>query len=160
MLFNGNVIFHNKYIQPGEFGRKLLKVAAIGGQIASGVASAEVTVTTEYKDANGNIRKNSSTHAAFGEKAQAVGEAGYVASSALYDTVKERFNALQETDDYALIFAKGENGEKFLIKVNKETGKELDKIILENNKPIYDVDFATDDIYYSQRNQVKIFKNN
>ena len=71
---------------------------------------------------------------------------------------KERHNALQETNKYAILFAKGENGERLLIKVDKETGEELDKITVDNLRPIYDVDYATDDIYYSVKNQVKVFK--
>ncbi len=157
--FDGKVIFHNKYKQPGEFGRKFVKGLSIAGKIASGVGSAEVTVTTEYKDANGNTVKNSNTSAAFGEKTKAIAEAGYVAADVVGESVKNRFNAMKETDNYSLIFAKGEENIKLLIKVNKETGEEMDKIILENNKPIYDIDYATDDIYYSQKNKVKIFKN-
>lgn len=156
--FDGKVVFHNKYKQPGEFGRKLFKGIARAGQVASAIGSAEVTTTTQYKDSKGNTVTNSNTSAVFGKKAQAISKAGYAASSIAIDQLRNRFNAMQETDNYALIFAKGEEGEKYLIKVNKETGKEIDKIILENNKPIYDVDFATDDIYYSRKNEVKIFK--
>ncbi len=156
--FDGKVLFHRKYSQPGEFGRKLFKGLAGVAQVASAVATAEVTVTSEYKDSEGNSVKNSSTSALFGENAKAIGEAGYIASGIAKNLLKERFNAMQETNKYALIFAKGDNKEKLLVKVSKETGEEMDKIVLENNKPIYDVDFATDIIYYSRKNEVKIFK--
>ncbi|UOB16232.1 outer membrane protein assembly factor BamB family protein [Abyssalbus ytuae] len=155
---DGNVIFHNKYVQPGEFGRRLLKSTFIAGQIVGGIAAAEVTVSTTYKDSNGNTVQSESTHAAFGNKAKAIGEAGFFAGSIGQNFVQNRYNAMQETDNYALIFAKSEDGAKHLIKVNKENGKEENKIILNNNKPVYDVDYATDDIYYSKDNEVMIFK--
>ncbi|WP_237274606.1 outer membrane protein assembly factor BamB family protein [Tenacibaculum ovolyticum] len=156
--FSGKLLFHKKYSQPGEFGRKLFKGLSQAAQAASAVATAEVTVTTEYKDSKGNSVKNSNTSALFGERTKAIGEAGYIAAGVATSFLKDRFNAMQETNKYALIFAKGENKAKLLVKVNKETGEEIDKIVLENNKPVYDVDFATDIIYYSRKNQVKIFK--
>ena len=65
---------------------------------------------------------------------------------------------MQETDVYAIIFAKGENGEKLLIRVDKETGEELDKITVDTNKPVYDYDPVTKDLFYSSGKEVKIFK--
>ncbi|WP_417785424.1 PQQ-binding-like beta-propeller repeat protein [Tenacibaculum sp.] len=156
--FNGKLLFHKKYSQPGELGRKIFKGLSQAAQVASAAATAEVTVTTEYKDSKGNSVKNSNTSALFGERTKAIGESGYIAAGVTGSFLNDRFNAMQETNKYALIFAKGENNSKLLVKVNKETGKEIDKIVLENNKPVYDVDFATDMIYYSRKNQVKIFK--
>ncbi len=155
---SGAVIFHNKYTQPGELGRRLLKSAAIAGQIAGGVASAEVTGTLTYRDSNGNEVSNSFRSSLFGDKAQAIGEAGFYAGAIGQTFVQNRYLAMQETDNYSLIFAKGENGEKLLIKVDKETGTEIDKIVLESNKPIYDVDYVSDDIYYSKGKEISIFK--
>lgn len=155
----GNVVFHNTYIQPGELGRRLLKSTAIAGQIVGGLASTEITVTTTYRDADGNTVENSQTSALFGEKAKAIGEAGYYAGRIGQQFVQDRFLAMQETDSYSLIFSKGKNGEKLLIKVDKETGKELDKIVMENNKPIYDVDYVSDDLYYTKGSNLMVYKN-
>tara|TARA_R110000868_G_scaffold146932_1_gene368046 strand:+ start:769 stop:2655 length:1887 start_codon:yes stop_codon:yes gene_type:complete len=157
---SGAIIFHNKYTQPGELGRRLLKSAAIVGQIAGSVAAAEVTVHSTYRDSEGNTVNNSSSTALFGNKAKAIGEAGFLAGSVGQTFVQDRYLAMQETDNYSLIFAKGEAGEKLLIKVNKETGEEIDKITFDNNKPIYDVDYVSDDIYYSNGKEVRIFKGN
>ncbi|MBA6313619.1 outer membrane protein assembly factor BamB family protein [Cellulophaga baltica] len=154
---SGAVLFHNKYTQPGEFGRRLLKTTAIVGQVAGSVASAEATATTSYRDSEGNQVTQTTTYS-FGKKAQAIGKAGFYAGAIGQTFVQDRYLAMQETDNYTLIFAKGETGEKLLIKVNKETGEEIDKIILENNKPIYDIDYVSDDIYYSKGKEVRIFK--
>ena len=155
---SGTVLFHNTYTQPGELGRRLLKSSLIAGQIVGSVASAELTVSQTYKTPNGDVVTNSNSYALFRNKAKAIGEAGYIGGAFGQQFVQDRHLAMQETDNYALIFAKGDNGEKLLIKVNKETGEELDKITLENNKPIYDVDYVTDDIYYSTGKEVKVFK--
>ncbi len=155
---SGNVIFHNKYVQPGEAGRRLLKTALIAGQVVGSVATAQVTFTSTYRDSEGNMISNSNSYDVFGEKAAAIGRAGFYAGQFGQQFVQSRFRAMQETDTYSIIFAKGDNGEKLLIKVDKETGDEIDKIIMENNKPIYDVDYVSDDIYYSKNKEVQIFK--
>ena len=157
---SGSIIFQNSYTQPGELGRRLLKTAAISGQIIGGAAASQLAVNVTYRDSNGNVVKQTSQkYTLFGEKAQAIGEAGYLAGKIGQKFVQDRFLAMQETDSYSLIFAKGDNQEKLLIKIDKETGKELDKIILENNKPIYDVDYVSDDIYYTKDNKMMVFLN-
>jgi len=155
---SGKVIFHNQYKQPGETGRVLKNIGLGLANIGFAVAGATSTTNTYYRDSEGNIVSRSSTSAVFGDKAKAIGDAGYIATAAAMLFAKERHNALQETNKYAILFAKGENGERLLIKVDKETGEELDKITVDNLRPIYDVDYATDDIYYSVKNQVKVFK--
>ena len=52
---SGTVIFHNKYSQPGELGRKFLKAGAAIGTAAAAVAATRVEVYAVRKDANGNI---------------------------------------------------------------------------------------------------------
>jgi len=156
---SGTVVFHNKYTQPGEFGRILGKTALQLGRFAAAVAATEVIATTTYRDADGNVIGESSTRfALFGKKAKAIGEAGYFAGTFTQQFVQERFNALQQTDKYVILFAKGEEGERLLIKVDKETGKEVDKIIVENTKPVYDYDMVSEDLYYSKGKNVMIFK--
>lgn len=154
--YSGNVTFHKKYVQPGELGRRLLKTGAILGQFAGGVAAA--TVTTSYRNSNGEVVARNDEQALFGERTKAIGEAGFMAGAIGQSFVQNRFNAMQETKTYAIIFAKSETNERSLIRVSKETGEELDKILVENVKPVYDVDHATNDIYYSKKNEVKIFK--
>ena len=80
------------------------------------------------------VVENKSTRAAAG----LVGDA----SNALAQNFTKRFDALQQDDKYALIFSKGETGAKYIIKANKETGAEDNKIEVESNKPIYDYDGA------------------
>ena len=155
----GTVLFHNKYVQPGEFARKFGKAALQLGSTVAAIATVEYTTSTTYRDANGNMITNTSEpKALFGERAKAIGEAGYIAGTFSQQFVQDRFNALQEDDKDAIIFAKGDNKERLLIKVDKETGKEEDKIIVKNTKPVYDYDAVSGDLYYSKGKEVMIFK--
>jgi len=155
---SGKVLFHNKYVQPGELGRRFAKSALMLGRFAGAAATTTVSTQTTYRDSNGNtITQSSSPQAVFGEKAKAIGEGGYFAGTFTQQFVQKRFNALQETDEFAIIFAKGDS-QRLLIKVDKKTGKEVDKIIVENTKPVYDYDSASQDLYYSKGKKVMIFK--
>ncbi len=154
----GEVVFHNKYSQPGELGRKFLKAGLAVGTFASAVATTKIEVYAVHRDANGNEVSQKIGEIGFDEKTRQIGEAGYFAGSIGKALVKKRFNALKQTDKYAIIFAKGENSEKLLVRVDKETGKELDKITVENNKPVYDYDSVSKDLFYSKGKTVKIFK--
>ena len=69
----------------------------------------------------------------------------------------KRFNAMKQNRDYAFIFAKEETGEKVLVKVRKADGVEMDKIIFKNNKPNYEIDPATQNIFYVLDNSIQIF---
>ncbi len=156
---SGNVIFHNKYSQPGELGRRFLKAGAVIGTAVASVATTKVEVYAVTKDANGNvIGQDKIGEIGFSKKTQQLGEAGYLAGSISKEFVKDRFNALQQTDNYAIIFGKGENKEKLLVRIDKESGEEVDKIIVENNKPIYNYDPVSKGLFYSKSNKLMIFK--
>lgn len=155
---SGAVVFHNKYSQPGELGRKFLNAGIAIGNAASAIASTKAEVYSVSKDANGNvISEDKVGEIGFSKKTQQLGEAGYLAGSIGKEFVKNRFNALQQTDKFAIIFGKGENKEKLLVRIDKESGKEVDKIIVENNKPIYSYDAVSKGLFYSKKNKVMIF---
>ncbi len=155
---DGKTIFQHKYTQPGEVGRFFKKVGVSAMSFAASVATAEYSQTTSYRDPSGQIVTDRKTQPVFNDKVNALGVMGYISSALLYDKIKSRHNALTETAEYALIFAKGDNGEKLLYKVDKQTGEEIDKIIMDNSNPVYDVDYVNEDIYYSRGKEVKIFK--
>lgn len=157
---DGSIAFHNKYSQPGEFGRKFIKGALSVTNTVAAIATTNIEVYQVTRDENGNEVSTKVGEIGFDEKTRKIGAAGYMAGSIGKEFVKKRFNALKETDKYAILFAKGENNEKLLIRVDKETGKELDKIVVENNKPVYDYDSVTKDLFYSKGKIVKVFKGN
>lgn len=160
---DGTVKYHNVYKQPGETGRRLLKGASLVGSYAMGGASAvngfagqEVDlvfrddqgniVGTAHKDADKKLLRKSNNQAA-----------ASAALGVLATKFNSRFNAMKQNRDYSYIFAKEETGEKVLIKVRKADGVEVDKIIFKNNKPIYEIDPATQNIFYVLDNSIQIF---
>ena len=124
----------------------------------SAIATTNIEIHQVTRDENGNEIHTKVGEIGFDKKTRQIGEAGYITGKIGKEFVKNRFNALKETDKYAILFAKGENKEKLLIRVDKETGTELDKITVENNKPVYDYDSVTKDLFYSKGKMVKIFK--
>jgi len=72
--------------------------------------------------------------------------------------VNSRFKALKQNNDFAYIFARGESDQtNHIVKVSKATGEEVDKIAVENSKPIYEIDYLTDNLYYVYQNELKVF---
>jgi hypothetical protein len=65
---------------------------------------------------------------------------------------------MKQNSAYAFVFAKGENKEKLLIKVRKEDGKELDKISFANDRPEYEIDPVTDNIFYVNGNSLLVYE--
>ncbi len=169
---DGKVLFQNEYEQPGETGRKLLNV---GGKAASAYfgirgsakkSISDATVSCSYIDENG-LTHESTSYLFTGDsrnRLNASGDRDLAAAGLISDLTKnfsKRFNALKQNSEYAFIFAKNKSQDanlKVLIKVSKENGQEVDKIIVENNKPLYDVDTTTDTIYYAKGDKLYIFK--
>lgn len=71
-----------------------------------------------------------------------------------------RFEAFRLTRDFAYYFTKeksGDDTEKILVKVNKDTGAEEDKLIFDNARPLYQVDEIQKRVYYADKNALKVF---
>ncbi|WP_281231577.1 PQQ-binding-like beta-propeller repeat protein [Flavobacterium gelatinilyticum] len=159
---DGTIKYHLTYSQPGETGRRLLKSAAIAGSIGLGVGSAVSSVkgadlTMTYRDSDGNMR----TAVAKGDQTNKDQAKTYAAGSAALGIVaakfNSRFNAMKQNRDFSYIFAKADSGEKVLVKVSKTDGKEIDKIIFTNNQPVYEIDPATQNIFYVSDKSIQIF---
>jgi len=160
---DGTVKYHHVYTQPGEGTRRLIKSVAIAGSIGLGVGSAVSAVqgtelTMTYRDSNGNMRsavvreENSSKMKQSRDMA-----AGSAALDLVAAKFNSRFNAMKQNRDYSYIFAKADTGEKILVKVSKADGVEVDKIIFNNNKPLYEIDPATQNIFYVSDKSIQIF---
>ena len=156
---DGTIVFHNKYTQPGEAARGLLKGGAIALKAGGSVTSAKVTTTIVYRDSEGNeVERHKTTSPLFGKNTRQAGKAAFAGGNALQSVAGDRFNAMREDQNYAYIFAKGEAGEKFLVKVDKRTGEEVDKLIVENNRPLYDIDKSTQAVIYAKGKNLMIYE--
>jgi outer membrane protein assembly factor BamB len=163
VALDGTVKYHNVYKQPGETGRRLLKSASLVGTYAMAGASAvnnafgqemDMVVRDEKGNIVGNIHKDADEKLLKKSRNQAAASAAFGVMAAKFDS---RFNAMKQNRDYSYIFAKEETVEKVLIKVRKSDGVEVDKIIFKNNKPIYEIDAATQNIFYVLDNSIQIF---
>jgi outer membrane protein assembly factor BamB len=160
---DGTVKYHDTYDQPGETGRRLLKTASILGSAymsvnsaVSGIQGSEITMT--YRDTNGNIQTGVLRKEDKGKMNESAAFAGGAAAmNALTEKFGSRFNAMKQNRDFAYIFAKATTGEKMLVKVRKSDGVEVDKLIFKNNKPVYEIDSATQNIFYVLDNSIQIF---
>lgn len=163
VALDGSIKYHNVYKQPGETGRRLLKGVSGAGSLAMGAASAinglvgqeiDLIVRDEKGNIVGNIHKDADEKLLKKSKNQAVASAAMGIVAAKFNS---RFNAMKQNRDFSYIFAKAETGEKVLVKVRKADGVEVDKIIFKNNKPIYEIDPATQNIFYVLDNSIQIF---
>ncbi len=163
VALDGTVKYHLTYSQPGESGRRLMKSAAILGSVALGVNSAvagiqgsEWTMTT--RDAEGNETTSvvkAKNKAKLNQSAASA--SGSAAMAMVAEKFGSRFNAMKQNREFAYIFAKAETGEKMLVKVRKSDGVELDKLLFKNNHPVYEIDPATQNIFYVLDDSIQIF---
>lgn len=159
----GKVRYHNVYKQPGEGTRKLIKGASIVGGVAFGLTSAAKTVMGSewqmaYRDENGVLRNTIVKRA--DNRTLAEAQVSALISDNLFELTRKysgRFKAMKQNESYAFIFAKGDNGEKLLIKVRKEDGKELDKITFANDRPEYEIDPVSENVFYVNGNSLLVY---
>jgi hypothetical protein len=154
--FDGTTRYHNLYKEPGGTGRKLMNVgkgvAAFGLGAAQGISHAQVEF---YSVNEKGERVLVGSGDLFNKKTQMAGDIAGELGSVLTQT--KRFNALKQNAEYAFILNKGDNGAE-LVKVKKEDGKEVDKIAIDNTKPLYEADPVDGTIYYAYKNELRIFK--
>jgi outer membrane protein assembly factor BamB len=70
-----------------------------------------------------------------------------------------RQSAFSQTRDFAYFFTKDKKAdEKVLIKLSKDTGVEVDKLIFNDARPVYKVDEIEDRVLYSNKKQLMVFE--
>jgi outer membrane protein assembly factor BamB len=169
---DGKVLFQKQYEQPGEEERKLMK---LGGDVTAGAFGAraslkkgfaDATVTVTYVDEKG-VSHNSTSYMLNESSRQSLNASANkdVETAAMVGALTKnfgtRFNALKQNSEYAFLFAidkSNDKNQKVLIKVSKRNGEEVDKIIIQNNKPLYDIDASSNSIYYGNGQKLLIYK--
>ena len=71
-----------------------------------------------------------------------------------------RWEAFAQTRDHAYYFTKEKGDDesvKLLIKVSKDTGEEVDKLIFDDARPLYQIDEIQKRIYYANKGVLKVF---
>jgi outer membrane protein assembly factor BamB len=152
---DGKVKYQNTYKQPGEDSRR---VALYIGQSMGGYAPSSLTKS----DWNLNYRsKNENNFASdaiagtvvFGLQSGLTSALG----GALVEKYQNRFNAMRIDPSYVYIYSIGEKKERLLIKIRKSDGKEVDKVLFTDVNPDYVIDMVSKDIFYAEKNLLKIF---
>ncbi|AJA67568.1 hypothetical protein MYRA21_0353 [Myroides sp. A21] len=137
----------------------------MGAMNTKNQAITSATYSVSYRNANGQVVE--SKDYVFSEKDRAKAQKTLNTQQSLMNDlnstitplVQSRFNALKQTAEYAYVFARGTEGETTqLVKVRKKDGKEVDKIAIDNNRPLYEIAPITSSIYYVYKNELRTFK--
>lgn len=166
VTFNGEVKYHNKYKEPGGGQRKFLKGSST---VAMGMLGARSSIkkgfseaTVVIRDQNGNIQNegyllsDKSRERLQNSAAKSDAVSGMIGVN-IANRVKDRFNALKQNTEYAFVLNKAEGGGTELVKVRKNDGEEVDRIAIDNNKPVYDVDDITNNLYYAKGKELRVY---
>lgn len=149
--FDGKVIFNHNYKEAGlsKGVRALMKGAAVAATVYSSAKTVQSVRFRNQVDANGQpianhiegyVDENTST-----AKSAAASGAG---ADAMFAMAKQRFNATKATKDAIFILTKFEDsGINGLVKVDKDSGKDLVKIPFGDKDPAYIVDEAENKLY-------------
>lgn len=166
VTFDGEVKYHNRYKEPGGAQRKFLKGSSSVAMgmlgVRSGIKKGFSEATVVVRDQNGNIqseghllseesRKRLQNSAAKGDAVS-----GIIGAN-IANRVKDRFNALKQNADYAFVLNKADGGGAELVKVRKADGEEVDRIAIEDNKPLYEVDDISNNLYYAKGKELRVY---
>ena len=70
-----------------------------------------------------------------------------------------RHSAFSQTRDFAYFFTKDKTSkEKVLVKISKDSGEELDRLILNDARPIYKVDDVENRVLYADKKEIQVFE--
>lgn len=145
--FDGKVIFNHNYKEAGlsKGVRALMKGAAVAATVYSGVKTVQSVRMRPATDAKGQpvnelfVDESTSTY----KSAAASGTGAEV----LFAVARQRYNATKATKDAIFILTKFEDGVNGLVKVDKDSGKDVVKIPFGDKDPAYIVDEAENKLY-------------
>jgi outer membrane protein assembly factor BamB len=149
--FDGKVIYNQNFKEAGlsKGMRALIKGAGVVASGYSTVSSFQSLNARQATDANGKPIANTyelyqdENSAAYKKSAAAGG-----AADAMFAMATQRFNATKKTKDAIFILTKfEESGITGLVKVDKESGKQLVKIPFGDKDPAYIIDEAENKLY-------------
>jgi len=141
--FDGSEKFHEYYKSPGKstFAKIALATLAVASTAiamdAAGRAGANKNYMGQYNSYGAEMKRTSDAFAAIG--------------SASFNEMSRRFKATAATRDAQFVLSKLDDGVG-LVKISKDTGKPVKEIILNDKKPIYEVDDWGGFLYYMSNN--------
>lgn len=150
--FDGETKYHRIYKDPGAKKRNMFAIGRTAATLgATALAGSRLTKMM------GNMMTKGEPSTA--DKAAIGGAslmAGIVNDSAL-DKYEQRLLALKANNEYAFVMDKAEGGGVQLVKVRKSDGEEVDKILVDGERPVYEVDPVSDNVYYVKGKEMWIY---
>ncbi|MCR9182065.1 MAG: PQQ-binding-like beta-propeller repeat protein [Flavobacteriaceae bacterium] len=149
--FNGDEIYNSYFKSPGisTFGKIAMGVLAVATTAMAAhqaaVAGANKNTLGQYNDYGAQANRNADMFASIG--------------SASFNEMAKRFRATTETRDSQFILTKTDNGVG-LVKVNKDTGNVEKEVVLNDKKPVYEVDEIEGILYYINKNNIEAYSLN
>lgn len=143
---DGNEIYHTYHKAPGQSG--IMKAAMGVMTVASAAVAAAAATQSTYHYSLGNY-SSAGAQRANRNAAAATGFENIASSS--YSEMVKRFKATMATEDARFILTSLSDGVG-IVKVNKDTGKTEQEIVLKDKKPVYEVDDMAGYLYYMSGN--------
>lgn len=144
----GNEIYNAYFKSPGisTFGKIAMGVLAVASTTMAmqqaAVAGANKNTLGQYNDYGAEANRNAEMFSAIG--------------TASFNEMAKRFRATTETRDSQFILTKTDNGVG-LVKVNKDTGKVEKEVVLNDKKPVYEVDEVEGILYYQKNDAIQAY---
>lgn len=159
-----NTALHKYYKRPADSKGVLLGLASAGLAVGAGA----MAISGMNNAAKGTGKATAATVGMMppgsGNTEMRKADQQFQAAGAMNDVASvmppARFNAFQQTRDHAFYFTSEKNGDdaqKMLIKVNKDTGVEVDKLIFDDARPLYQIDEIQKKVYYANKSTLKVF---
>lgn len=145
---NGDEIYTTYHKSPGisTFGKIAMGLVAVASTAMaahqSAVAGANKNSLGQYNDYGAEAKRNADMFASIG--------------TAAFNEMAKRFRASVETRDSQFILTKTDNGVG-LVKVSKDTGNVEKEVVLNDKKPVYEVDEIEGILYYVNKNSIEAF---
>ncbi|WP_339610242.1 PQQ-binding-like beta-propeller repeat protein [uncultured Planktosalinus sp.] len=145
---SGEEIYNSYFKSPGisTFGKIALGVVAVASTAMAvqqaAVAGANKNTLGQYNDYGAQANRNAEMFSSIG--------------TASFKEMAKRFRASTETRDSQFILTKTDDGIG-LVKVNKDTGNVEKEVVLNDKKPVYEVDEIEGILYYQNKDIIEAF---
>ena len=144
----GKEIYHHYYSEPGGFGRGFARTALWMGEAYTGTLG-NSTYSVNNGPEQGLFVKSDRMRRNYSDASSIMGD--------VRRSMKKRFDGSKNMDNYSYFFAKEED-KKVLVKVDRATGEEVDRVQFFNNRPKYDIDVVTNSIFYAKDNLLRVYE--
>lgn len=150
--FNGKSIYKVYKPAPG--------ISTFGKIMNGAMAATAIAVSARQSYISGYARGSGATSVADDYQKSANSWNGVAAAS--LKEISKRFKATKSTGDYQSILTKTTDGQESgvgIVRINKNSGKEEAAVVLNNKKPVYELDAVSNMVYYlSGNSEISAYK--